>query len=204
MTSAAEIQIVHELLDPPVKRAAYSDRKAWMMAVMSQLAYLPFEGPPSATRVREIAEAIARTGDAAAIARELERMLSAHAGGGEARATLETRLGALRFDLVDTFSVTVPLCSDSQAFIARVSPDFRQDGVNDYLVVAFRGTEPTKLADLRTDMRASLITAPGVEGTKAKVHEGFYRALNDAAPDGQSIRGRIDAVIRRPEHEGLP
>jgi len=32
-----------ELLSPPVRRAAYSDRTAWLMAVMSQLAYLLFE-----------------------------------------------------------------------------------------------------------------------------------------------------------------
>jgi len=32
-----------ELLKPPIKRAAYSDRTAWLMAKMSKLAYLPFE-----------------------------------------------------------------------------------------------------------------------------------------------------------------
>jgi len=32
-----------ELLTPPVKRAAYSDRTAWLMAKMSKLAYLSFE-----------------------------------------------------------------------------------------------------------------------------------------------------------------
>lgn len=35
-----------ELLSPPIKRAAYSDRTAWLMAVMSQLAYLLFENNP--------------------------------------------------------------------------------------------------------------------------------------------------------------
>jgi len=32
-----------ELLEPPVKRAAYSDRTAWLMAEMSRLAYIKFE-----------------------------------------------------------------------------------------------------------------------------------------------------------------
>ncbi|MBU0466105.1 MAG: lipase family protein [Nanoarchaeota archaeon] len=32
-----------ELLSLPIKRAAYSDRTAWLMANMSKLAYLPFE-----------------------------------------------------------------------------------------------------------------------------------------------------------------
>src|SRR5713226_8061201 len=32
-----------QLLDPPVNRAAYSDRSAWIMARCSQLAYVQFE-----------------------------------------------------------------------------------------------------------------------------------------------------------------
>jgi len=32
-----------ELLAPPIKRAAYSDRTAWLMCVMSKLAYVKFE-----------------------------------------------------------------------------------------------------------------------------------------------------------------
>lgn len=31
------------LLKSPSKRAAYSDRTAWLMSVMSWLAYLPFD-----------------------------------------------------------------------------------------------------------------------------------------------------------------
>lgn len=33
----------HDLLSPPVNRAAYSDRTAWIMAECSRLAYYPFE-----------------------------------------------------------------------------------------------------------------------------------------------------------------
>jgi len=32
------------LLKPPVSRAAYSDRTAWLMAEMARLAYFKFEG----------------------------------------------------------------------------------------------------------------------------------------------------------------
>src|SRR3989339_1647861 len=35
-----------ELLVPPIKRAAYSDRTAWLMAGMSKLAYLSFDDNP--------------------------------------------------------------------------------------------------------------------------------------------------------------
>ncbi|MDP3980275.1 MAG: hypothetical protein Q8Q33_02550 [Chlamydiota bacterium] len=32
-----------ELLTPPIKRATYSDRTAWLMSKMSRLAYFKFE-----------------------------------------------------------------------------------------------------------------------------------------------------------------
>ena len=191
-----------ELLDPPVKRAAYSDRTAWLMAVMSQLAYLPFEGAPDAERLRSIAESIARKPDVGSVITALETLVAAASNKSDGAAKLATALGSLRFELVDTFSVTVPLASDSQAFIARVGADWRLDGTNDYLIVAFRGTEPRKVADIKTDVRARLIAAPGVPEARAKVHEGFYRALIDAPSGGQSIRERIDAAIR--DHPGLP
>ncbi|HUE57678.1 MAG TPA: lipase family protein [Candidatus Udaeobacter sp.] len=42
-----------QLLDPPVNRAAYSDRSAWIMARCSELAYVPFEdGSPQEQQLR--------------------------------------------------------------------------------------------------------------------------------------------------------
>lgn len=39
-----------ELLLPPIRRAAYSDRTAWLMSVMAQLAYLLFENSPDSLK----------------------------------------------------------------------------------------------------------------------------------------------------------
>ena len=191
-----------DLLDPPVKRAAYADRTAWLMAVMSQLAYLPFEGPPDPKGLRSIAESIAEKPDVASVVAALETLVRQSSQGGGGETQLKTALGKLRFELVDSFSVVVPLCTDSQAFIARVSKDWRDGGKNDYLVVAFRGTEPRKIADIKTDLQARLIEAPGPSHTQAKVHEGFYRALVNAPPGGRSIRARINDAIKK--HEDLP
>lgn len=46
-----------ELLNPPVARAAYSDRTAWLMAEMARLAYVKFEA--GAQRLRELSEGLA-------------------------------------------------------------------------------------------------------------------------------------------------
>ena len=40
-----------ELLSSPIKRAAYSDRTAWLMAKMSKLAYLPFENDDTELKI---------------------------------------------------------------------------------------------------------------------------------------------------------
>lgn len=40
-----------ELLSPPIRRAAYSDRTAWLLAKMSKLAYLPFENDDKELKV---------------------------------------------------------------------------------------------------------------------------------------------------------
>ncbi len=45
------------LLNAPVRRAAYSDRTAWLMAAMSQLAYYKFEGEQS---LKELAVELSR------------------------------------------------------------------------------------------------------------------------------------------------
>lgn len=42
-----------ELLSPPTARAAYSDRTAWIMAKLSELAYRPFEEGPDEKRALE-------------------------------------------------------------------------------------------------------------------------------------------------------
>ena len=43
-----------QLLNPPVNRAAYSDRTAWIMARCSELAYVPFEsGAPQEQQLRD-------------------------------------------------------------------------------------------------------------------------------------------------------
>ncbi len=195
----------HEsLLEPPGHRAAYSDRTAWLMAVMSQLAYLPFEGAPDKDELLAIAKSIAEKRDVATVVTSLERLVSAARSGGDGEAKLTTSLGVLRMELLDTFSVIVPLSSDSQAFIARVGADHRDDGKNDFIVVAFRGTEPTKMSDIRTDLRAALMDAPGLKDSRARVHTGFYKALNDDPIDGDSIIKRISHVLQQDEHKTLP
>ncbi|HXF85069.1 MAG TPA: lipase family protein [Anaerolineales bacterium] len=133
----------NRLLNPPIYRAAYSDRMAWIMASMSHLAYERFEADEWA-----------------------RRLLSAKLNGGG-------------FKLVATFSSAE---TDTQAFMATN---------NEYIVLAFRGTEMTKGKDIKTDIKAVLVST--IEG---KVHAGFKQAYESiAAPIRQKLLQMGDLPI---------
>jgi len=112
------------LPEPPVVRAAYSDRMAWIMANMVQLAYIKFEEDDV----------------------ETERLDYALRSGG--------------FNLIRTFST-----KGTQAFLAKN---------DEYAVLSFRGTQPDKWEDIKTD--ANAIKKKTVSG---KVHLGFKNAFDD-------------------------
>lgn len=119
------------LLSPPLYRAAYSDRMAWILASMAHLAYDRFED--------------------SRIARKL--FIAKLQGGG--------------FALIKTFYSKE---TDTQAFLARSN-----DG---YAVLAFRGTELAKRADVRTDIEATKVSI--LDG---RIHAGFKIAYDSVADE---------------------
>ncbi len=127
----------NRFLKPPIHRAAYSDRMAWILSSMSHLVYDRFEDDK-------------RTG---------ELLKAKLIGGG--------------FSLLETFNSDE---TDTQALLA---------GNDEYLVLAFRGTELTRLQDLKTD--AMVVKIPTIEG---RVHGGFHRAY-------ESVAGRIVESLER-------
>ena len=122
-------RVQDELLCPPIVRAAYSDRMAWILASMAHLAYDQFENE-------------------------------------EALALFKVKLESGGFELVETFNSKA---TDTQAFLTRNK---------EFAVLAFRGTEVTKLTDIRIDVKAS--KAPVLEG---RVHSGFRLAYESVAKD---------------------
>ncbi|WP_291844626.1 lipase family protein [Maricaulis sp.] len=189
-----------DLATQPVKRAAYSDRTAWLMSVMSLFAYLPFENPLDQTALRRVAEALVGKADIAAIMAELSRLI--RPGEGEAgREQLRGLLDAFDFELLSTISLSEGLRHDTQCFLARLSRPVRPDRPpEEMLVLSFRGTEPTRMADLRTDLDLELMELPHgrtLEGGVAKVHKGFYRAY-------RSVEDQIAAVLEREDCMDLP
>lgn len=153
-----------QLLTPPVARAAYSDRTAWLMAEMSRFAYLKFES--DAELLDDLAKKLAELKDCDRIKDELATFMknSARVNGKEF-AQLNTSLGDGSFQLVKTFNN-----GGTQAFIAERDSD-------KMAVLAFRGTE-TVPDDIKTDLNARFYTRDGV-----KVHDGFHQAFLQVESD---------------------
>jgi len=158
---------------PPVKRAAYSDRTAWILAEISRLVYEPL--PPEVTvkaYMDEIDEAV-RKGEY----RDLVEAVihKAMHGGVETASIVADALRQADFELLESFCV-----NGTEALLARLSHAEKGAGM---VVLAFRGTQPS-IRDVLTDIKADLIAA--VDGGRA--HRGFIEAY-------EQVRGKIEAAL---------
>ena len=159
--------VERSLLALPEQRAGYSDRTAWLMAVMSQLAYFEFENR------RDLAELAADLAKLGGNAGKIEERLRSRrgdlfTGGPDSRLKfLAHILGIARFELVRTFDI-----GDTQAFLARREKQGAAD--RGMLVLAFRGTEKSP-RDWKTDLRAKLVPARD-ERKPGLIHQGFQES----------------------------
>ena len=151
------------LLSPPVRRAAYSDRAAWIMAELSRLVYFKFEGE---TQLADMAKSLLGEDNQNKVEKLLDAFLNEkQMASGEAIKKLESYLQGAGFSLVATFDK-----NGTQAFL--VSNDDLQMNV-----LAFRGTEKD-IRDIKADLRATTLEVEGY-----KVHSGFYKAFNEIKED---------------------
>jgi len=170
-----------ELLSPPIKRAAYSDRTAWLMAEMSRLAYDKFEGSRS---LKSLAEGLAKcAGDKKKIVLLLKEYIdNVGTSAADARQELIEQLAKAKFSLENIYNA-----QGTQAFLAKLDAS---EGAEPMLILALRGTE-AELADIKADLKVDLITVSGEQ----KVHHGFYDAFN-------AVKSDIESDLA--EHPGAP
>lgn len=151
------------LLSPPIARAAYSDRTAWLMAEMSRLAYEKFEG--DAGLFDDLARRLAPLQDRDRIKKEVATFVKDYlVAKGSGLDTLKASLAQAGFELVETFNN-----GGTQVFLAKREADR-------VAVLAFRGTEK-EAEDIKTDLNARFYTRGGV-----KVHDGFRQAFAYVEP----------------------
>jgi triacylglycerol lipase len=183
-TSQGEVSYFSDdkLLSPPMRRPAYSDRMAYVLAEMSALAYYPFEG--SGGVVIDAARDILNlaNGDESKAREWLEEFADELLiKGVDSKEFLNKILEKSSFELLKTINV-----AETQAFACkRVA-----QGEDPYIVIAFRGTEQ-KVSDWLTDARA----VPTVDGS-FKVHTGFREALMlETNPAGQTALAMVEEIL---------
>lgn len=180
-----ETIIENTLLGLPSYRVGYSDRTAWLMATMSQLAYFQFENKNTIT---EIAEDLAKISEKEEISRYLQNIIGAidQGGSNDRRDFLTKLLKSAGFQLVEIFDV-----GSTQAFLARRESS---DERGKMLVLAFRGTEK-RLEDWKADIKAKLVPAKD-EIKIGRIHQGFQEAY-------YSIKSDIEKALDRYSGEPL-
>ena len=173
-------------LKPPVQRAAYSDRTAWLMAIFAELAYLPFDGSDDKI-VFELAAELAQASGAAKSreiiekARDLFRSMPA-----EPETQLRQILQIAGFELVGTF-----FNLGTEGFVASLPTTDERLGM---AVLVFRGT--TDLVDWKTNLSGRLdeikqdrtvAKSPDLAG----IHSGFAEAYNRVARDVERLIEKV-------------
>ena len=170
------------LMQPPVNRAAFSDRQAWLIAELSRLAYFPFEGGHQIDKFIEVVKEVV---DNDALFENIEKVASKYLGiynisPAAAEQAFESILKAHKFDLVGVFNK-----GNTQGFAAR-------RGQEAYLL--YRGTE--SFGDVKDDLNANLVvgTLKDLKGNDvtAEVHEGFWEQFKEVDSEVRDLLKKVE------------
>ena len=166
------------LMQPPINRAAFSDRQAWLMAELSRLAYFPFEG---GHQIEKFFEAVKAVVDNDALFDRIETvagpLLNAYRiDPATAEKAFASILEAHGFEKVGVFNK-----GDTQGFVAR-------KGQEAYLL--YRGTE--SFGDVKDDLNANLVVGK-LEGidVEAEVHEGFWKQFSEVDSEVRELLKQV-------------
>lgn len=188
-------------LKVPVKRAAYSDRTAWIMAVLSELVYTEFDEDSDMKSVNHkilsLAGELALVSDDKAIEAKLHNLKKFLFGSGAHGSQNDSRNEALKaalrvggFELAGD-KVLVDRETDTQGFVVYREAE---DGTG-MAVICFRGTKEVR--DWMTNLKISPVPIKDEETSViiGSMHEGFHDAY-------RSLHSEIEHCLKG--HEYLP
>ena len=181
-----------ELLDPPIERAAFSDRQAYVCAELAKLAYFKFEGgntlDQALTIVQKLVPNDARRELLEAQLRSL--LTDSPTAAAKSKQAMAEILAAAGFVLKDTFNR-----EGTQAFFCTRQLTLGGGGEKTIGFLVFRGTEPKDFRDIIADVRARLETV--VLGSESvELHTGYYAAF-------QTVRPEIEKALAEHPHDQL-
>jgi hypothetical protein len=143
----------------PSYRKAYSDRTAWLMACLSDLAYRSFGSIDPEWTKQFLQERLNDFLDSSSKDNLGELIRSVHKADIQKKNMLTSELDNSGITVESTYDH-----KDTQAFLA---------STDQYLILVFRGTEATSFTDIKTDLKATQTKC----STAGKVHSGFNAAF---------------------------
>ena len=176
-------------LTPPVKRAAYSDRTAWLMAILAELAYTRFDQEDDSSLLSMAAE-LAELTDQEEIAERLKKLGQVL----ENRDNSENKIlrGLLDAGGFELKGVLFDEKTDTQGYVA-VRRDSSGAGLG-MAVVVFRGTQ--QFLDWKTNMNTEAVpvysTGNASGAQLGQVHKGFNTAF-------LSVMNQIEDLLKGEE-----
>jgi len=180
------------LLKAPVERAAFSDRQAYVCAELSRLAYYKFEGGQAIEEILQFARPFIGEGGKYKLfeAELLSRYSDDSFDRGSALVAFKQILNAAGFARVQVFSR-----QGTQGFFCTRTFWNEARGSKTVAYLAFRGTEPRKIADIRTDVRATLVPQR-VGDYDMHFHTGYLEEVRRVQDD-------ILPMLERTPHQQL-
>lgn len=189
-----------ESLAVPVKRAAYSDRTAWIMALLAEIAYTPLDEESDQALI-EMAGELAELTNQDAIAERLKDLRKTLAAlnplteeGDEQNEKLKAALKAGGFILGGDRPIHNAV-TDTQGFVA-VRP--RDDKGVGMAVVVFRGTKQVRdwLTNLKIESKPIKDPRPDHDAVIGNMHTGFHDAYESVHEDiKQLLEGHEDLPL---------
>jgi len=168
----------------PTKRAAYSDRTAWIMAELSRLVYETLPGEKSLEKkVSKIYNLVKKDEKESKVYKLIKESISFDDKDSIIKDIL-ANAGA-EFTFLKSFDKL-----GTQAMLVKLEKTENFDGM---LIVVFRGTEPTCIDDIKTDIKANLVPAKG----DGRIHKGFKDAY-------ELIEKELVVELKKYKDEKLP
>lgn len=175
------------LLSPPMTRPAYSDRMAYVLSEMSDLAYYQFEGQgdlfKNATQ-KALTLNLTTEVEIQAFLEDFSTKLTAERNLSlDFFKKLLEKSGFVLLDIIDV--------AETQAFVCKRVVTNEPP----YIVLAFRGTEKNT-SDWLTDVRAT----PTIGDGDTRVHTGFLEAFDkNTDANGKTVKDLVKEILERPE-----
>lgn len=184
-------------MNVPVKRAAFSDRTAWTMALLAELAYLPFD-EESKQQILDLAAELAQINDKIQMAERLTALQKVLAGLNPAPAdnadrnmVLKSALAVGGFKLAGG-KVLHNVATDTQGFVA-----CRRDKTGTGMaVICFRGTKQIKDWMTNLKIKPAPIKNPQTGTIIGNIHMGFHEAYMSVHDDiANRLKGYEDLPL---------